>query len=381
MCPLGGIATPVRRPFPIREVTEGAARILVPDVPRRRGPGKAGPWPFYNPTMAVNRDLSAIVLARWPRPIGSALDGLAATGAWGIRMALEAHITGLTFNDRSSMAAMLVRENLRRNRVDARVVVGDLTTHLATASYGFVDIDPFGPPSPFLAAAFRSDTSTYGLGITATDTAVLCGTYPDACTRRYDARPLRCPQGAEIGLRILLGYCARLAGERGSTISPVLSFAAEHFLRTFLLVEKRRATPPVGHLVRRRPGEFVPAGPEAADAIGPLWTGPLHEPAVVRSLVPSPWSLPSTARLLATLQAEADLPAYFVTTDELAAAARGSPPGIERLLDGLRSAGYRAARTHFHPRGVRTDAPYDEVVRIFRARMPTGSTDGSAPAS
>jgi len=371
----------VKRPFPTREVTEGAASILVPDVPQRRGPGKAGPWPFYNPTMAVNRDMSAIVLARWPRPVRSALDGLAATGAWGIRMALETPVTGLTFNDRSSMAAILVRENLRRNQVDARVVVGDLATHLATASYEFVDIDPFGPPSPFLAAALRSDKSAYGLGITATDTAVLSGTYPDACERRYGARPLRCPQGAEIGLRILLGYCARLAEERESTIRPVLSFAAEHFLRMFLLVRKGGNFPPLGHVVRRRPGEFVSAVPPAAGVIGPLWTGPMHDPAVVRSLVPSSWSLPSTARLLATLQAEADLPAYFVTTDELAAEARGSPPGLARFLEGLRSDGYRAARTHFHPRGVRTDAPYDEILRIFRDQMPTGSRDGSTPAS
>ncbi len=368
-------------PFAIRELREGAARLLVPDVPRGRGPGKAGLLPFYNPTMAVNRDLSAIVLARWPRPVRSALDGLAATGAWGIRMALEARVTGLTFNDRSSMAATLVRENLERNRVDARVVVGDLATHLTTASYDFVDVDPFGTPVPFLAPALRSDRPVHGLGITATDTAVLSGTYPDACARRYDARPLRCHQGAEIGLRILLGYCARLAAGREATIRPLVSFAAEHFLRTFLLVERGRRPPPLLHVVRRRPGEFVPAAGEAADAIGPLWMGPLCDSAFVRSLVPSLWSLPSTARLLATLQAEADLPPYFVTTDELAAEARGSPPSLERFLDGLRSAGYRAARTHFHPRGVRTDSPYDDLVRIFRARMPTGSRDGSTPAN
>jgi len=368
-------------PFPVREVTEGASKLLVPDVPRGRGPGKAGPWPFYNPTMAVNRDVSAIVLAHWVRPVRSALDGLAATGAWGIRMALEARLTGLTLNERSPMAATLVRENLQRNELDAPVVVGDLATHLATASYDFVDIDPFGTPVPFLAPAFRSDRPFHGLGITATDTAVLSGTYPGACERRYDARPLRCPQGAELGLRILLGYCGRLAAGRAATIRPLVSFAAEHFLRTFLLVERGRRPPPPARVARRRPGEFVAVAGEARDAIGPLWTGPLCDPAFVRRLVPSSWSLPSTARLLATLQGEADLPPYFVTTDELAAEARGSPPGLARFLDGLRSAGYRAARTHFHPRGVRTDAPYDEVVRIFRACMPTGSRDGSAPAS
>ena len=48
-------------PFPVQDVKEGAARLLVPDVPRRKGPGTAGPWPFYNPTMTVNRDLAAMI--------------------------------------------------------------------------------------------------------------------------------------------------------------------------------------------------------------------------------------------------------------------------------------------------------------------------------
>src|SRR5207237_1032289 len=61
---LAGIAAVVDWPFPVQDVKEGAARLLVPDVPRRKGPGTAGPWPFYNPTMTVNRDLAATVRRR-----------------------------------------------------------------------------------------------------------------------------------------------------------------------------------------------------------------------------------------------------------------------------------------------------------------------------
>lgn len=359
--------------FPVREVEEGAARVLVSDVPHRKGPGTAGPWPFYNPTMAVNRDVSAIVVARWPGPLRSVLDGLAATGVWGIRMALEANVADVAFNDRSSLAAELIRENLRRNDLKADVFVGDLSERVRAARYDFVDIDPFGPPTPFLDAAIRFEEEP-GLGVTATDTAVLCGTYPEACVRRYRARPLRCNQGSEIGLRILLAYCADLAREQGTAIRPVFSFAAEHFVRAMMVVERAPKAFRIGFVARRNPGEFARAKPDDRDAIGPLWLGPLLDAAVTRSLTPSPWTLPASARLVSTIQGEADLPPFFVTTDELAARERGSPPKLDRFIEALRSLGFRAARTHFHPRGVKMDAPYADVLRAFREPVSSGST-------
>lgn len=368
-------------PFPVRETTEGAARLLVTDVPRRKGPGTAGPWPFYNPTMAVNRDMSAIVLERWPARIRSTLDGLAASGAWGIRMALEADIHDVTLNDRSSAAIDLARENVRQNGIDAVVTTRDLATQLRSESYDFVDIDPFGPPTPFLDAAFESARPGSGLGITATDTAVLCGTYPEACQRRYGARSLRCDQGAEIGVRVLLGYCAKVAEDHGKAIDPMVCFAAAHFVRLLVRVRSFDRPTPVGWLDRVSPGEFrVLVGP-GQDAIGPLWTGPLCGSDLVQRLAPSPWTQGTTGRLLSTIQGELGLPPLFVTTDELAARERGSPPKLDRFFEGLREIGYRAARTHFHPRGVRTNAPYADLARVFRERMPSGSTDGSRPAS
>src|SRR2546421_141313 len=377
---LAGIVAVVDWPFPIQVVKEGAARLLVPDVPRRKGPGTAGPWPFYNPTMTVNRDLAAIVLAKWPRRPHSVLDGLAATGAWGIRMQLEAGPYEITFNDRSTLAVNLIRENLRRNRIRGDVVTGELVSLLGTDQYDFVDIDPFGPPTPFLGALFEEIKHGSGLGVTATDTSVLSGTYPAACLRRYGARPLRCPQASEIGLRILLGFCERLAAKQSKEIRPILSFAAEHFLRIYATIDRRTGDSPLGFVKRRNRGEFIPTRADA-DAIGPLWLGPLHDAPFLRRLTPSAWTSVPAARLLSSLQREADLPAFFVTTDELAAREHGSPPKLDLFLDALRETGHRAERTHFHPRGVRTDAPFDTVLSVFRERMPSGSTDGSGPAN
>lgn len=366
--------------FRLCEVTEGAARLRVPDVPRRKGPGTVGPWPFYNPTMAVSRDLSAVLLAAWPTPLQSALDGLAATGVWGIRMALEGRVRGLTLNDRSPEASRLARDNADRNGVDATVITGDLRAMLRSASYGFVDIDPFGSPTPYLEAALESAQSESGLGVTATDTAVLCGTYPVACQRRYGARPLRCDQGAEVGLRILLGYCAQLAADRGKRIEPVLSFGAAHFLRVFLVVRPGGGSAPIGWVERMAAGEFRPTV-DSGRGVGPLWLGPLFDPDLVGRLTPSSFTRPAAVRLLLTIQGEVGLPPFFVTTDELAAAMRVSPPRMDPFLGRLRAMGYRAARTHLHPRGVRTDAPARDLLRAFRAQAPSGSKDGSGPAS
>jgi tRNA (guanine26-N2/guanine27-N2)-dimethyltransferase len=329
--------------------------------------------------MTVNRDMAAMALARWPRPLGSVLDGLSATGAWGIRMHLEAGSIPIAYNDRSVLATDLIRENLRRNGVQGEVVRGDLRTRLREARYDFADIDPFGTPEPFVEPLLESAPIGSGFGLTATDTAVLGGTYPETCMKRYGARPLRCPQGMELGLRILLGFCERQAARFDKGIRPLVSFAAEHFLRIYALVENREERSPLGFVTRPSLGEFVPS--KGPNALGPLWMRPLHDAEFVRRLSPSGWTMPSTARLLSTLQGEADLPPFFVTTEELAARERGSPPKTDAFLEALRDLGYRAARTHLHPRGVRTDAPFDVVLSAFRERMPIGSKDGSGPAN
>jgi tRNA (guanine26-N2/guanine27-N2)-dimethyltransferase len=333
--------------------------------------------------MRVNRDVSAAVLAKWPHPLDHVLDGLAATGAWGIRMGLEAGAKGLGFVDVSPEAASLIRLNLDRNGLAGEVLHKDLRSAISDRSFDYVDIDPFGPPTPFLGHALHAARTLCGLGITATDTAPLSGTYPKTCQRRYVARPMRCAQGHEIGLRILLGYVERIAQAHGKLTRPLLAFAAEHFFRLHLLVIDglHAAAPELGYFLRDREGNFQRVDPREPEAVGPLWTGPLGDPDFVRSLRISEWTAPESARLIESLRAEIDLPPFFVTTDELASHLKVSPPRLERFLAAVRQRGYRAVRTHFHPRGVKTDAPHEVVLDAFLASAPSGPTGGSAPSN
>src|SRR2546425_1092423 len=148
--------------------------------------------------MAVNRDLSAIVLAKWPGPLGSVLDGLAATGAWGIRMALETRADRVTFNDWSPEATRLIPENIRRNGLVASAQRGDLRSFLGEGRYDFVDVDPFGPPTPFLASVFDGVKGSAGIRMTPPPAALLSGPSPNGSRKRHGAPPRPSPPRAAL---------------------------------------------------------------------------------------------------------------------------------------------------------------------------------------
>ena len=71
-----------------------------------------------------------------------------------------------------------------------------------STGFDYIDVDPFGSPNPFLDAAIKRIARDGILAVTATDTAPLCGTYTNACRRKYWAVPLRNELMHEIGIRI-----------------------------------------------------------------------------------------------------------------------------------------------------------------------------------
>src|SRR2546427_11511851 len=89
-------------------------------------------------------------------------------------MAIETRADRVTFNDWSPETTRLIRENVRRNGLVAKVHRSDLRSLLTEGQYDFVDVDPFGPPTPFLAAAFDGVKGSAGRGGTPPPTPVLC---------------------------------------------------------------------------------------------------------------------------------------------------------------------------------------------------------------
>lgn len=361
--------------FPTRTVREGLVDLYVPDVEVRRGPGTRTSLPFYNPSMAVARDLAVLLACRLLPRGGRVLDGLAATGALGLRIAAE-QMPGINVHlvDKNPQAVALIEMNILRNELlNAQVSRGDLNAHLAVFTYKLVELDPFGSPVPFLDAAILSLRGGAALGVTATDTAVLCGAKPEAAARRYLARVRHTDAYPEIGVRVLLGYLARTAGKFDRAIEPVLAFAAEHFVKVYvrIAVGARRTDAALSHLgwVRFDPekgAHTTSAESPGPDGIGPLWLGPLADDGILARLRPGTSTGYAASLLLDRLRGEAGLPPFFGENNAMARRAGVDPPPLDAVLEALRTRGHRAVRTHFRENAFKTDAPWEDVLDAYR---------------
>ncbi|MBR9680976.1 MAG: tRNA (guanine(10)-N(2))-dimethyltransferase, partial [Candidatus Altiarchaeota archaeon] len=185
----------------LKEVVEGESKFLVPDVSLPED-GQV----FYNPSQAVSRDLSVLFY----KVAGvDVLDGMAASGARSIRLAKNG--VNVIANDYDKRAVDLIKKNAKLNRVKFPILNRDFRKAMLDSRYGAVDIDPFGSPVPFIHYALHSATKFIGLA--ATDTAALCGTYPRVAYRRYGFRSKRMPNYPEIGVRGLAGFVIREAAK------------------------------------------------------------------------------------------------------------------------------------------------------------------------
>lgn len=368
----------VKLGFETEEVEEGKVRIIVPKAVRGKGPGKKEGFPFYNPVMEVNRDISVLVVQNWVRnEKRRLLDGLAGTGIRGIRLAAEVEGEhSIVMNDWNELCYELMLKNVEKNDIrNADVKQEDLNELLAENTFNYVDVDPFGTPVYFLKSALSGVEDGGVLAVTATDTAALAGSYPSACQRKYEAQPLQVPARHEIGLRILIGFCARSAAESGLGIGPMLSHSTDHYYRTYLEIkqgdnEARRSLSQIGYYTRDP--STLEAGlasekDENLQAAGPLWIGEMWEPDFLRGIRPRTYMSSKTSKILELIKDEANTRNAFCSSDEIASNSRVRTPSTARVVDALKEQGYSASLTHFDPKGFRTDAPMERIKQVFES--------------
>jgi tRNA (guanine26-N2/guanine27-N2)-dimethyltransferase len=324
--------------------------------------------------MAGDRDLAVAFATAWSSRAGTGQAGwevAAATGVRGLRLLNESGaFDHFLLTEANAEAAGVLAQNARRYP-GALAVLTDARLPPSAASFGYVDIDPYGTPAPFVAAALAALRPDGVLAVTATDMMVLAGVQQGACERRYGSRPVRGRLGPEGGLRILLAFLAREARARGRAIRPLLSYTRDHHVRAYvqvLPVTEGMSADPV-----RTIDPVTWSGPFLGDhgPYGPLWLGPLFDPPIVSALRVPPHAARAveTERFIARLQEEvhADQPFYY-ESNRLAGDLRlPTPPALASLLDTLRARGFHAARTHARPEGFRTDASRGEVEATARA--------------
>jgi tRNA (guanine26-N2/guanine27-N2)-dimethyltransferase len=192
---------------------------------------------FYNPEMAFDRELTSAISKNYS---GKYCDALAGSGIRGMIAAKNGFEVSL--NDASEGAVKLIKENLKANKIKAEVSCEDINLYLRQHrcdKFDVIDVDPFGSFVSSLDSVFRAINRKGGLiCLTATDTAPLCGVSINTCQRRYDARPIRTSYAKEVGLRILLGNCARAIAKYEFAIKPVFSYNRRHYFRLFLETER-----------------------------------------------------------------------------------------------------------------------------------------------
>ncbi len=336
---------------------------------------------FYNTAMQLCRSLSSLAVGA----IGSDLDivdAFCASGIRGIRYAKEnPNVKSITFVDIEPAAITLAKKNAKANDVNATAVKGNISKVAFDLVADFLEIDPFGTPSPYLVDAFRffNPKKVAYLSVTATDVAVLCGGKVSPCMKNYHSKPLNNEFTHEIGLRIMLKRIAEVASEFNMGITPLVSFSNKHYLKSVIKVTRGAdlafaSLKKLGHISYdkktgdRSFGQFpVPD----QDYAGPLWLGELHDKSFIKKMR----TLNSKRnysdheeieQMLSLMESEVGMPPYYYNIHHICKLKHlAQLPDMKTIIERLRKKGYKAYRTHFSKVSIKSDAPYKAILEVF----------------
>jgi len=338
----------------VKEHQEGRAVFKANLSGKVKGPGKAR-GVFYNPAMEMSRDLH-VAFAKELEMEGILLDGLAASGIRGIRLILEAGLN-VEFCDTSTLATNTIAENLKLNGIESKIYNKPVEELLQEKKYDCIDIDPFGTPAPFLEAALKGLNNKGILGVSATDTAVLCGAKPSICMKRYGANSMKKVAAKEIGIRIMLSKMHSIASEIGKGIQPLLCYSEGHHLRVFVkLTEKSNVK------LKWINTNMEIVEEEEGGAGGPLWVDKIIE----KECVPSNCE-GQLGKFFETLSEEANGPPGLYDVNDIARIAEiGQTPQRNKIIKCLKELGHFASSSVFSPLGIKTTASEIERTKAIK---------------
>lgn len=316
---------------------------------------------FYNPVMEFPRDLSIAIYKNICDKGYTFLDALSASGIRALRVAKEVGLSA-TANDLNPTAVKYIKKNALRNHLDLEITNSDANTLMSSQYFDLIDVDPFGTPVPFLDSAVRSARKY--LSITATDTAVLCGTYPSTCWRRYLARTTRTDFLHELGVRILAGYVIRVAGRFDISTKPIFAHAQMHYYRLYFEINK--GAKKVNKLM-----DDVEITSWMDKEIGPLWMGDLWDKKLVHGVIKEIESgnygkQRELLKTLSRIKEECSLPPLYFDVHKICKRLRMEVPKFSQIQQKLVEKGLKSSRTHFSPTGLRATCSEHEITSILK---------------
>ena len=404
------------------------------------GPAIKGEDPvFYNPAMSRSRTRSVLLMqyAIENKLLGNgpiyAVDGLAATGLrarrWLNELPKESaeriHATIIDMNQYALDLALKTHEEFPpdHSKGELSAINGDLRSAILNQGWHWVDIDPYGSPTPFLDTAIQSMARKGIIEVSATDTAALTGSSKNPLLRRYGARVRNDGLAHDSALRVLLATVGRVASKHERRIEPLISIWDSHHLRVSMRVIRsiegaNKIEESLGWRVYSPTHEEVlasiksglhtetsldilpmdcflplhyPIKRDDERVSGPMWIKNMGkkevlafmtEERVLQMCGPDPmkedllqWTEKEfdyeNRRILRSVknladEANAIETQHHILVDYLSSWLKiGSPPSPKKLVKSIIEAGYSASLANYGKKpSIRTDAPWDLVVKI-----------------
>ncbi|MEM0147540.1 MAG: hypothetical protein QXN16_01920 [Candidatus Micrarchaeaceae archaeon] len=333
---------------------------------------------FLNPAAKLTRDIG-VAVAKWmfSGKAYSVLDGTAATGIRGIRYRKEGGAAEVAFVEMNMQAYRILKKNLHANGLSDQAFNESFQEFANTSERRFdiVDLDPFGGITPLAYDSIKVARSGGAIFATATDTAVLCGAHYNACIRLYNAMPMHNELCKEAGMRILIGYMARIAAGFNFGIESMLSMAYKHYMRVHLKLAhgSKSALASIrnlGFMSSCQKCGFVsyeegipeklicPNCGAKMKVAGPLWLGRLKDEGLARYAYEfAEKNFPEDASFLAKIAGEFDTPLYY-SIPALTKKLGRSSAKPSSIIDAIRNSGYKASLAHYDDEGIKTNAPF-----------------------
>jgi len=387
--------------FKTETIQEGKAKLIVPRLdeesgePLQRLRSKAPV--FYNPVMKTNRDTAVLMLRAYQKrakaPV-TVCEPMTGSGVRGIRLLLETHdVDNIVLGDLNPTALRLARENAYINGVGDKIALRELDANLLLAlhsyprgRFNFVDIDPYGSPSPFINSAIMATKNKGIIALTATDMAPLCGVNKRACLRKYGGVSLGGEFCHESALRLLTGHMVRQAAIHEYAARPLFSYYADHYIRAYYMLEKgaKRADrcltkmgyvkycPSCLHRETSTDNTGAVCGCGTPMVVGgPLWLGELSDPEYTSAMLEDLKTLEylrgsKAEKIIRLVHGEHGYPVGFYNIDSLCKRVGVRSIPTKEALDAVALAGYRVTPVHYDGRGFKSDATAEELIEVFK---------------
>ncbi|OCH94961.1 N2,N2-dimethylguanosine tRNA methyltransferase [Obba rivulosa] len=277
-----------------------------------------------------------------------------------------------------------------------------------------VDLDPYGTAAPFIDAAVQCVNDGGLLCVTCTDLAVLATlNYPEKCFSNYGGVPVKAEYCHEAALRLVLHTISTSAARYGRYIQPLLSLSIDFYVRLFVRVfsspsEVKKAISktstyyictgcqasyeqPLGRVVERVheasgnvnlvfKASTGPTAPEkctecsqSLHLAGPMWSGPLHDPAFVSKVLEhveaSEDKYGTSARMkgMLTIAKEELDTAFYFTPTKIAGHFHSTCPPLDEVASALLNAGHQVSRSHACAGSLKTTASWQDIHDVFRS--------------